>query len=76
VADRWAEWVVVAPTLREARELALRACAVFNLDVGRVDIMSSRRGSAVSEVNISPEFGGIESLHRGRTSPATFTSTR
>jgi ribosomal protein S6--L-glutamate ligase len=49
------------PTPREA-ELALRACAVLNLDVGGVDIISSSRGSVVNEVNVSPEFGGIEAF--------------
>jgi RimK family alpha-L-glutamate ligase len=49
------------PTPREA-ELALRACAVLNLEVGGVDIISSPRGSVVNEVNVSPEFGGIESF--------------
>ena len=49
------------PTPREA-ELALRACAVLNLDVGGVDIISSSRGSVANEVNVSPEFGGIEAF--------------
>jgi ribosomal protein S6--L-glutamate ligase len=49
------------PTSREA-EIALRACAVLGLEVGGVDIISSSRGSVVNEVNVSPEFEGIESF--------------
>jgi ribosomal protein S6--L-glutamate ligase len=44
------------PTQRE-RELAERSVEAIGLQIGGVDIMRSKRGPLVNEVNVSPEFG-------------------
>jgi len=44
------------PTPREA-ELAIKSCEVLGVSVGGVDIIPSKRGPLVNEVNVSPEFG-------------------
>jgi ribosomal protein S6--L-glutamate ligase len=51
-----AEGIVYEPTPRET-ELAVRACAMLDIGVGGVDIIPSKRGPLVNEVNVSPEFG-------------------
>ncbi len=44
------------------RELALAACAHFNLQVGGVDLLLSERGPLITEVNPSPGLEGIEGV--------------
>ncbi|MEI6755857.1 MAG: RimK family alpha-L-glutamate ligase [bacterium] len=48
--------MIYEPTPRET-ELALKACEIMDLQVAGVDIIPSRRGPLVNEVNVSPEFG-------------------
>ncbi|HAR41826.1 MAG TPA: 30S ribosomal protein S6--L-glutamate ligase [Bdellovibrionales bacterium] len=40
--------------------MALRACRILGLEVAGVDVMESRRGPVIIEVNSSPGFEGIE----------------
>lgn len=45
---------------REERELALRASEILGLKIAGVDILRSRRGPLILEVNASPGLEGIE----------------
>lgn len=42
------------------RDIAVRACEVVGLEVAGVDLMESRRGPLVVELNTSPGFEGLE----------------
>jgi len=44
----------------EVRDLALRAASIVGLDVAGVDILESKEGPLVLEVNSSPGFQGLE----------------
>lgn len=45
---------------KEARALALRAAALCGLEIAGVDLLESKRGLLVLEVNAAPGFEGIE----------------
>ncbi|MDA0999423.1 MAG: 30S ribosomal protein S6--L-glutamate ligase, partial [bacterium] len=45
---------------REAAELAVRAAALCGLEIAGVDLLASRRGLLVLEINAAPGFEGIE----------------
>ena len=45
---------------RELRDLAVRAVEVVGLRVAGVDLLESRNGLVVLEVNASPGFQGLE----------------
>jgi ribosomal protein S6--L-glutamate ligase len=47
------------------RELALRACKVAGLEIAGVDLVESRRGPLVMELNTSPGFEGLEEATGG-----------
>jgi ribosomal protein S6--L-glutamate ligase len=55
--DATGEPVRLTPKMRE---IALRACQVADLEVAGVDLMESRRGPLVMELNTSPGFEGLE----------------
>jgi ribosomal protein S6--L-glutamate ligase len=44
----------------EERSVALRAAAILNLGIAGVDLLRSKRGPLVLEVNASPGLEGIE----------------
>jgi ribosomal protein S6--L-glutamate ligase len=53
----WGEMVEPDPSLLE---VAFKAARIIGLDVGGVDILESRRGPLVLEINASPGFEGVE----------------
>jgi ribosomal protein S6--L-glutamate ligase len=55
--DATGEPVRLSPKIRD---IALRACEVLGLDIAGVDLMESRRGPLVMELNTSPGFEGLE----------------
>lgn len=48
----------------DEKELAINAVRVLNLEVGGVDILRSKKGSMVIEVNSSPGLEGIEGVSK------------
>ena len=46
----------------EEREIAIKAVALMNLEVAGVDLLQSKRGPLVLEVNASPGLEGIETV--------------
>ncbi|MDT8428388.1 MAG: 30S ribosomal protein S6--L-glutamate ligase [Pseudomonadales bacterium] len=54
--------IAVATISREERQLALKAARVLGLKVAGVDIIRSRNGPLLLEVNSSPELGDIEDV--------------
>ncbi|MHC4943100.1 MAG: RimK family alpha-L-glutamate ligase [Planctomycetota bacterium] len=55
-------WGEIVEPPRDLEEVALHAANIIGLDVGGVDIMESKRGPLVLEINASPGIEGIEKI--------------
>ncbi|MCB1841143.1 MAG: RimK family alpha-L-glutamate ligase [Rhodospirillales bacterium] len=48
----------------EEEELALKACRTIGINIAGVDIIRSKRGPLVIEINVSPDFCGDQGLEK------------